>query len=228
MHHRNHRFTNMEEYKNGMKSRLRLDDNDFEVIYSEQNEDDRFEESHLPYLRKEDNEIGTLQLYLSHNIHNFIPAKEKSECTSIFGEKGLMKIVNDKPVFFCRTYPDKKATKICLNRSCKHVLFSMKSQKVHESECNRKLMTWNINEVLDEFLIDDFFDTNDYDFDEQIQKVKDLVEAKKTKMNEMLDVFEKIMISKVSLQAKEFKLRQLKEIINDKHQIFKGNLFANV
>ena len=222
MHHKSHRFTNMEEYKNNMKSQLRFDENEFEVIYTEQKEEDRFEESHLPYLRKEDNEIGTLQMYLSHNIRNFIPRKDKQECTSIFSNSNLMKTVKDKPTFVCLKHLEKKANQICLNKSCEHVIFCMKCRGDHEANCSRKTMSMTINDCQQLDFVNDYFDVDEYDFDEKIENVKELVEEKRKKMIEMLDVLEMILINKLKLQAKEFKLRQMKESINDKHTEFKG------
>jgi hypothetical protein len=223
MHHQAHRYTNMEQFKQGMNSHLRLPENEFEVIYSEQNESERFEESHLPFLRKEDEKIQTLQVYLSRNFKNFIPCKSSAEMTSIFDDENMMKINGDKIQFYCQKHPKKKAGFLCLNKSCDHVMYCMSCRKDHDQNCNRRQMVMNIKDIEDKDFANDYFDIEDYNYEEQTSKVKELVQTQREKMNEMLDLFEKTMISKIKMQGMEFKLKQMKEGIEDRHKHFKGN-----
>lgn len=222
MHHKAHRYTNMEQFKEGMKSHLHLPENDFEVIYAEQDESERFEESHIQFLRKEDEKIQSLQVYLSQNFKNFIPCKSQQERTSIFDDENMMKKNGDKIQFYCQKHPGKRAGFLCLNKSCDFVMYCMSCRREHNEECNRKLMYMNIRDIEAKDFANDYFDTGEYDFDEQVKKVKDLVQKQRVKMTEMLDLFEKTMISKIKMQGMEFKLKQMKEAIDDRHKHFKG------
>ena len=222
MHNKSHRYTNMEQFKDHVKSKLRLDDTEFEVILTEQNEDERFEESHISYLREEDENIQALQVCSSKCFRNFVPCKNETERVNEFEGIELMKMVNDKPEFYCKTHPEKKANFICLNKSCDYIFFCMMCRKKHERTCSRKLMVMNIEQIKNKDFINDYFDESEVDFDESIKKVQNKIKKKREKMNEMFNVLEKTLVNKLKLQSKEFKLKQMREFILDKHKDYKG------
>lgn len=83
-------------------------------------------------------------------------------------------------------------------------------------------MVMNIEQIKNKDFINDYFDESEVDFDESIKKVQNKIKKKREKMNEMFNVLEKTLVNKLKLQSKEFKLKQMREFILDKHKDYKG------
>ena len=227
MRNNSHRYTNLADFNEHVKSRIKIDDDKFELIETEKDEDDRFEEDHVKFLREEDEIIQALQVCSSKSFLNFIPEKDSSQLMNELNKEGIMKTLNGKAVFYCKRHPEKKANFICVNKCCEYTLYCMSCRKNHAKECNRKEMFMNINQIEKKDFMDEYFDVHEFKYDEKINKVKEFVETQREKMSEMLNVFEKILVNKIKLQSKEFKLKQIKDLIEDAHRKFEGKGAAN-
>lgn len=219
---RGHRYTDLADFNKQAKSRVNVDEDVFEVVIAEKEEDDRFEEEQVEFLREEDEIIQALHVCGSKNFSDFIPKKSESQLISELNVEGLMQIQNENVKFFCKNHLNKKANFICVNKSCEYTLYCMSCRKQHDKCCNRKFMSLNVNQIRNQDFVDEYFDVADFGFNEQIDRVKELVGGKRDKLNELLNVFEKTLVNKVKLQSKEFKLRQIKGFIEDAHQKFTG------
>ena len=83
-------------------------------------------------------------------------------------------------------------------------------------------MYFNIHDVENKKFESDYFDVEGYDYKAKENKVKEMVENMKKKVNELFTIFENIFIGKLQSHSKEFKLKNLQVMVDRLYTKFTG------
>jgi hypothetical protein len=218
---KSHRYTNLKDFDFKVKSRIKIDDDDFEVINSELEENDKIVEDNVEYLQEEDEIIQALNICMIKSVGKLIPKKDSSEMVDQLGEN-LMKKNGDKAKFVCSKHPEKNANFICVNKSCEYILYCMSCRKQHSKECTRKEMYLNVKDIEDKNFVDQYFDSSDFGYNEKIESVKKMIADHKDRMNNSYDLLEKNLIGKIKFHSKEFIMKRIKDSIEEKFNEYNG------
>merc|ERR1712137_390527 len=103
------RYTNLQEFNQQSMSRIKIDEDKFEVILAEIEEDDRIDDDQVKFLQEEDEIIQALHVCSSKSFMDFIPTKTKNQLMDELSEEGLIKIDDDKIKFFCKKTQNQKS-----------------------------------------------------------------------------------------------------------------------
>ena len=145
---RNHRYTNLEQFKSEIISKTKIDSSEFQIIELEIEETERFEEENVNYLRQEDETIQSLHVCSSKSFTNCIPSKSEEELNNELSSEDLFSIQNNNIKFKCKIHPERNAAFICVNNSCPLTFYCLSCRNEHNKTCNRKLMAMNIDCLL--------------------------------------------------------------------------------
>lgn len=222
MERKQHLYSNEEDFKHHVKQRIKIDDEQFELLWSEMDEEDRFEDDQIKLLVQEDEIIQALHLCFSKSFLDCLPQKSQNQLINELSQEGLMQTEENKVAFFCKKHKGTKAVDICLNKSCKYTLFCMKCRKSHGKKCDRKEMDLNIDQIQNKDFMNGYFDVSRINYEEIVEKVRGFLNEYREQVNQMFNVFEKTLVKKVRLQSKEFRFKQIKESIEDAHSKFTG------
>lgn len=221
-----HRYTNLEHLRSKVKERMKMEDSHFELVSSEFDNEEQIEEDNVQFLHEEDETTHCLHMCMIKSMEQLIPKKEEFELTDSLGED-LMNEKNGKTVIMCTKHNGKTANFVCINKSCEYVFYCMSCRKQHAKDCNRKEMFMNIKDLYDKNMVDQYFDTNDFDYEGQIDQVKEMIKNSKERMNEIYDILEKNLICKIKFHSKEFIFNKVKAKIEDKFDEFEGKKVKN-
>jgi len=214
-------FKNLEEFESKVIGNLNIDQDGLEEIKGALDEDEKIEEENVPYLHNEDVATQGLNICMSKLIQNAIPKKTESEIIDKLGNN-LMKEDGDDVKFVCQNHNNANAYSLCVNKSCDYVFYCRGCKKSHQKKCNRTEMDLHLADLSNENFIDEGFDLSEFNHDENIDKIKDMIAEYKEKMSNAYDLLEKNMISKIRMFSKEFILKKIKGNIEDKLDEFKG------
>ena len=158
---------------------MNIDNSEFEIVELDIEESDRFEEDDVNYLRKEDEIIQALYVCSSKSFIKCIPVKDEIQLNEELKNDELVTSVNGETQFNCKRHPKRKAGFICVNKCCDYTLYCMSCRMKHNKECSRDLMYLNIDDISKKDYVDQIFNVKEFNYDDQIEKVQELIKKKK-------------------------------------------------
>ena len=216
-----------EQYKEQVRRMTHISADEFERLESSMVHLREIEEENVEHTTKEDQKLDALHLNLAKSFNTIYPRKKPSERlpngSSEISQKDSSKSRNW--VIKCSKYPNKIASSVCVNASCPEPFISRKAFKTHHKVCNRINMTISIQDVLDLHLMDNnCFNPEDFDYKEKINIVKRSVGSAREKFNLMFDILERNAINKLCHESKEFKMQQMRKVIEEKVDEFNSKI----
>lgn len=216
-----------EQYKEQVRRMTHISADEFERLESSMVHLREIEEEHIHHTTKEDQQLDALHLNLAKSFNSIYPRKNESEGLPN-GDSKIPKKESNKSqnlFIYCSKILNRVASVVCVNATCPEPFICQTAIKKHHKVCNRENMTIPIQEVLDlEMLDTNCFNPEEFDYEEKIDIVKNVVRESKEKLNQMFDILLRNSINKLCHESKEFKMKQLRKIIEEKVEKFNSKI----
>ena len=114
---------------------------------------------------------------------------------------------------FCRNHPRRtRNLYLCLNVDCPLKVYCKICRKNHHHKaCSRIEMDTELNQIDDKEELLEYFDVKNWPYDEHIRTVRRKFTDMRVSIEKYISEMEEIMIKKMKLQSKEFRLKQIFE-----------------
>ena len=127
------------------------------------------------------------------------------------------------PKMFCKVHPTKYISFVCVNKTCPFTFFCQRCSKDHNKKCSKTNMFLNPDVIIKRENLDQIFDTKSFNYEDEINKVRKLVEETKKTIDYELNVMLLNAEDKLRSQSKEFKLKQFKKQAELKMKTWESN-----
>ena len=212
------------KYKEQVRRLTKMSEDEFELITSQIMSSTEMQEDRIEMSTHEDTIIDALHVNLAKSFNGIYPRKTGGNLPEP-GMRVQMDLAGDERsmMIYCMKHKERSCAMVCVNSSCKSPFLCMKCFRGHYKICDRNSMVIPVGQVLDLKVLDmDNFNPSEFDYSSKIQRVHDLVQTTRDKSNRMLDLIERNAINKLCHESKEFKMQQMRKIIDQKVQNFRG------
>ena len=212
------------KYKEQVRRLTKMSEDEFELITSQIMSSKKMQEDRVEMSTHEDTVIDALHVNLAKSFNTIYPRKTGGNLPNR-EMKVQMDLAGDERsmMIHCMKHTKRSCAMVCVNSSCSSPFLCMKCFRGHGKICNRNSMVIPVGQVLDLNVLDmNYFNPSEFDYSSKIQRVHDLVQTTRDKSNKMLDILERNAINKLCHESKEFKMQQMRKIIDQKVQSFRG------
>lgn len=216
------RYTNLADFNQQVMKIAETDTEEFEIIEESQIfNQSKYSNEDFEYLTEEDQKIKANIFNLTSVFNKCLPkikVEEKQESFKDLQES----LTHSDTKMFCKRHPKIQISYVCINDRCPFSFFCNRCLKTHSESCDKVNMYLNPQAICSEEYCSELFNEEEFDEENELKKVKSLIEEKRKKINKQLDGLLKLSEDKLKSQSKEYKLLYFSEHVKTKLEKFKS------
>lgn len=210
------RYTNMVDFNKAAANFADITEEEFQFIEESQIfNSTKFMKEEFTYLNEDDEKLKGKMHSLTNVFKGCMPKIDLKKKEEMFRED-QEKISHQNPKKFCKNHPKIQISYVCVNNECPYTFYCERDKKLHSENCSRTSMFLNPHSITKREYVQEIFTEEEFDREEKMEQIKNIVEFHRTQINKKLDIILKLSQDKLKIQSKEFKLYQFSEIVKKK------------